>query len=250
MSGWRRWETGRADASAEFHEDRHGVVLQPDSAGTSHARTSSCIFPPAICRPTAGVYDAVRCVVMQGGQGEVKHWAFNDPPRREGAYRDAPPTPAEYRQTADARDRPASDDDHAERADLGRRSAFARADASRHGRAAGDLEGREGLDLAPRLSRQRLRHAADDVDDLETHRRFRRAMSLLADHPCVQFSLYRPGDQGYRRRNALSIRRRARGTEEVVGKTLSIIRRSSDNLLRPLPLCRDSSALSRRSWRS
>lgn len=42
-------------------------------------------------------YDEVRCVVMQGGQGEVKHWAFNDPPRRSGKYQDAPPTPAEYR---------------------------------------------------------------------------------------------------------------------------------------------------------
>ena len=42
-------------------------------------------------------FDSVRCVVMQGGQGEVKHWAFNDPPKREGAYRDAPPPPAEYR---------------------------------------------------------------------------------------------------------------------------------------------------------
>ena len=42
-------------------------------------------------------FDQVRCVVMQGGQGEVKHWAFNDPPRREGQYRDQPPSPAEYR---------------------------------------------------------------------------------------------------------------------------------------------------------
>jgi glucosamine-6-phosphate deaminase len=42
-------------------------------------------------------FDAVRCVVMQGGQGEVKHWAFNDPPRREGAYRDQPPSAVEYR---------------------------------------------------------------------------------------------------------------------------------------------------------
>ena len=40
----------------------------------------------------------VRCAVMQGGQGDVKHWAFNDPPRRQGQYQDAPPTPAEYRQ--------------------------------------------------------------------------------------------------------------------------------------------------------
>lgn len=43
-------------------------------------------------------WDRVRCVVMQGGQGEVKHWAFNDPPKREGDYVDAPPSPAEYRQ--------------------------------------------------------------------------------------------------------------------------------------------------------
>lgn len=42
-------------------------------------------------------FDQARCVVMQGGQGEVKHWAFNDPPRRTGAHRDAPPSPAEYR---------------------------------------------------------------------------------------------------------------------------------------------------------
>src|SRR5215204_3563563 len=33
-------------------------------------------------------YDEVRCLVMQGGQGEVKHWAFNDPPKREGQYKD------------------------------------------------------------------------------------------------------------------------------------------------------------------
>lgn len=42
-------------------------------------------------------YDQVRCVTMQGGQGEVKHWAFNDPPRRQGKYKDAPPPPSEYR---------------------------------------------------------------------------------------------------------------------------------------------------------
>ena len=39
----------------------------------------------------------VRCAVMQGGQGDVKHWAFNDPPRRQGKYRNAPPSPAEWR---------------------------------------------------------------------------------------------------------------------------------------------------------
>jgi glucosamine-6-phosphate deaminase len=42
-------------------------------------------------------FDEARCVVMQGGQGEVKHWAFNDPLPRRGAYADRPPSPAEYR---------------------------------------------------------------------------------------------------------------------------------------------------------
>lgn len=42
-------------------------------------------------------YDKVKCLVMQGGQGEVKHWAFNDPPKREGQYKDSPPPPEEYR---------------------------------------------------------------------------------------------------------------------------------------------------------
>ena len=37
---------------------------------------------------------------MQGGQGDVKHWAFNDPPKRTGSHRDAPPSPAEYRKLA------------------------------------------------------------------------------------------------------------------------------------------------------
>jgi glucosamine-6-phosphate deaminase len=42
-------------------------------------------------------FDEVRCVIMQGGQGEVKHWAFNDPVKREGRWKDEPPSPAEYR---------------------------------------------------------------------------------------------------------------------------------------------------------
>jgi glucosamine-6-phosphate deaminase len=35
---------------------------------------------------------------MQGGQGEVKHWAFNDPPKRDGQWQDEPPPPSVYRQ--------------------------------------------------------------------------------------------------------------------------------------------------------
>lgn len=42
-------------------------------------------------------YDEIRCAVMQGGQGDTKHWAFNDPVKREGKYIDEPPSPEEYR---------------------------------------------------------------------------------------------------------------------------------------------------------
>jgi glucosamine-6-phosphate deaminase len=54
-------------------------------------------FPSIDSRPYSESYDQVRCVVMQGGQGEVKHWAFNDPSRRIGKFTDEPPSPAEYR---------------------------------------------------------------------------------------------------------------------------------------------------------
>jgi glucosamine-6-phosphate deaminase len=39
----------------------------------------------------------IRCAIMQGGQGETKHWAFNDPVKRTGKYKDTPPTPEEFR---------------------------------------------------------------------------------------------------------------------------------------------------------
>lgn len=42
-------------------------------------------------------WNQARCICMQGGQGEVKHWAFNDPPKREGKYKDTPPPPEVYR---------------------------------------------------------------------------------------------------------------------------------------------------------
>jgi glucosamine-6-phosphate deaminase len=38
-------------------------------------------------------FDLYKCAVMQGGQGEVKHWAFNDHPKREGEYKYLPPSP-------------------------------------------------------------------------------------------------------------------------------------------------------------
>lgn len=54
-------------------------------------------FPKADVAEYVRSWDGVRCAAMQGGQGDIKHWAFNDPLKREGAYRDAPPSPEEYR---------------------------------------------------------------------------------------------------------------------------------------------------------
>lgn len=54
-------------------------------------------FPAADVSDYESSWQGVRCAVMQGGQGEVKHWAFNDPLRREGQYKDNPPAADEYR---------------------------------------------------------------------------------------------------------------------------------------------------------
>lgn len=54
-------------------------------------------FPTGDLEAYSRSFDEARCLIMQGGQGEVKHWAFNDPLKREGSYRDAPPSPEEYR---------------------------------------------------------------------------------------------------------------------------------------------------------
>lgn len=55
-------------------------------------------FPNGDLAAYSASYDAARCVVMQGGQGEIKHWAFNDPLPRTGEFADAPPSPERYRE--------------------------------------------------------------------------------------------------------------------------------------------------------
>ena len=55
-------------------------------------------FPAADTARYIASWNHVRCAVMQGGQGETKHWAFNDPVRREGLYEHTPPSPEKYRQ--------------------------------------------------------------------------------------------------------------------------------------------------------
>jgi len=60
---------------------------------------SNLHFPKADTGPYIRSWESgARCVVMQGGQGDTKHWAFNDPVKREGKYRDNPPSPEEFRQ--------------------------------------------------------------------------------------------------------------------------------------------------------
>ncbi|MEN6384528.1 MAG: glucosamine-6-phosphate isomerase [Phycisphaerales bacterium] len=55
-------------------------------------------FPKADTAKYIKSWEGARCAVMQGGQGDIKHWAFNDPVKREGKYKDNPPTPKEYRE--------------------------------------------------------------------------------------------------------------------------------------------------------
>jgi glucosamine-6-phosphate deaminase len=55
-------------------------------------------FPKVDAEKYIGSWSGVRCAVMQGGQGDIKHWAFNDPVRREGKFAEQPPSPEEYRQ--------------------------------------------------------------------------------------------------------------------------------------------------------
>jgi glucosamine-6-phosphate deaminase len=57
---------------------------------------SNIHFPKADAGEYIKSWDGVRCVVMQGGQGDIKHWAFNDPVKRQGDYKNEPPTPQEY----------------------------------------------------------------------------------------------------------------------------------------------------------
>ena len=57
---------------------------------------SNIHFPKSDTSEYIKSWEGVRCVVMQGGQGEIKHWAFNDPVKRQGKYQNEPPTPQEY----------------------------------------------------------------------------------------------------------------------------------------------------------
>ncbi|MFO0984690.1 MAG: glucosamine-6-phosphate isomerase [Planctomycetota bacterium] len=138
-------------------------------------------------------WEHARCAIMQGGQGDVKHWAFNDPPRRTGKYQDAPPSPAEYRKLA------------TRVVDLHPLTVAQNARTSGGGNVA--LVPTQAISVGPvetwRAAKVSIWHAgthdnpfgqrlttlmiAKHVADSAV------PMSLLADHPNVQFNFYRHG---------------------------------------------------------
>jgi len=98
--GMDEWVAGGKEVSRDFPLSfaRADMELCFDRIKPELAMPKENIhFPAADVSDYVQSWDSARCVVMQGGQGEVKHWAFNDPPKRQGDYQDAPPTPAEYR---------------------------------------------------------------------------------------------------------------------------------------------------------
>ena len=154
---------------------------------------SNLHFPTGDLHAYTKSYEHVRCVVMQGGQGEVKHWAFNDPLPRKGAHRNHPPTPAEYRKLK------------ARVVDLHPMTIIQNARTSGGGNVS--LVPTQAATVGPfetwKAEKVSIWHAG--VHDNPFGMRLTTLMiskkipdssvpmSLLADHPNVQFSFYHPG---------------------------------------------------------
>ncbi|MBU6400745.1 MAG: glucosamine-6-phosphate isomerase [Verrucomicrobia bacterium] len=173
----------RADRELCFARIRKELVM-PDA---------NLHFPKADTRAYRASWDGVRCAVMQGGQGDVKHWAFNDPPRRRGKYQHHPPTPAEYRRLA------------TRVVDLHPLTIAQNARTSGGGNVA--LVPTQAISVGPvetwKADKVSIWHAGKHDNPfgqrlttwMIAHRVVDTAvpMSLLADHPNVQFNFYRPG---------------------------------------------------------
>jgi len=150
-------------------------------------------FPKAAQLPAyTASFDEFHCAIMQGGQGEVKHWAFNDPVRREGKYKEEPPSPGEYRKLS------------ARIVDLHPLTLSQNARTSGGGFVLGVP--RQALSVGPaetwKSEKVSIWHAgmhdnafgmrltafmiSKKIADSSV------PMSLLADHPNVQFNYYRP----------------------------------------------------------
>ncbi len=165
-------------------------------------------FPSAQPARYTQSYDQVRCVVMQGGQGEVKHWAFNDPPHRSGKYSAEPPSPAEYRRLA------------TRVVDLHPMTIIQNARTSGGGVVSSVPT--QAISVGPvetwKAEKVSIWHAGNHdnpfglrLTTLMISKRIPDSsvpMSLLAEHPNVQFNFYRAGHRQLRCADALSSARR------------------------------------------
>jgi glucosamine-6-phosphate deaminase len=173
----------KADMELCFNRIRPGLRMADD-----HLH-----FPSGDLDAYSRSFDQIRCVVMQGGQGEVKHWAFNDPPKREAPYQDEPPPPAEYRKlTTRVTDlHPMTVIQNARTSGGGQVSLVPTKAAT-----VGPVETwkaekvsiwQAGMHDNPFGMRLTTLMISKKIPDSSV------PMSLLAEHPSVQFNFYRPG---------------------------------------------------------
>lgn len=173
----------KADRALCFNKIRKDLVM-PDE---------QLHFPKSDIEAFRKSWDGVHCALMQGGQGDVKHWAFNDPPKREGIYKDSPPPAEEYRKLA------------SRVVDLHPLTIAQNARTSGGGNIT--LVPEKAITVGPvetwKAEKVSIWHAgmhdnpfgqrltafmiANRINDTAV------PMSLLADHPQVQFNYYRPG---------------------------------------------------------
>jgi glucosamine-6-phosphate deaminase len=135
----------------------------------------------------------VRCAVMQGGQGDVKHWAFNDPLPRRGRHQRQPPAPAEYRKLATrvVNLHPLTIAQNARTSGGGNISlvptqaiSVGPVETWQAGKVSIWQAGAHDNPFGQRLTTWMIAHRIVDTAV---------PMSLLADHPNVQFNFYRHG---------------------------------------------------------
>ena len=154
---------------------------------------SNLHFPTGDLNAYSKSYDQVRCLLMQGGQGEVKHWAFNDPPKRAGKYKDNPPPPEVYRKlkTRVTELHPMTIIQNARTSGGGQVALV-----PTHAATVGPVETwkaekvsiwQAGCHDNPFGMRLTTLMISKKIPDSSV------PMSLLADHPNVQFNFYRPG---------------------------------------------------------
>jgi glucosamine-6-phosphate deaminase len=173
----------KADRDLCFNRIRKELVM-PDE---------NLHFPKGDTTAYRESWEGVRCAVMQGGQGDIKHWAFNDPLKREGRFKDEPPSPEEYRKLT------------TRVVDLHPITIAQNARTSGGGNIT--LVPTQAITVGPyetwKADKVSIWHAgthdnpfgqrlttfmiAKNIVDTSV------PMSLLADHPNVQFNFYRPG---------------------------------------------------------